>query len=240
MNDIHNVDLTNTVEGIFLRELKNRFLCEVELNGTPVVCYVPSSCHLGNFLKLQGQRVLLTKNQGNKTRTEYALFALPYKRSYILLSPSAANQAVTASLKSRRFSFLGVRQHYRPEFKVDGYKADLYIEDTQTVVEIKAVITAEAEALFPTVFSERTLKQMSALEQRLNSGEKTCLLIVSLNPYARILRINTKCDFFHVLKRCLDKGLQLRAYCCRYKPKEGIVIDRSISIVFESKVATLP
>lgn len=230
---MQKVDLPNTVEGIFLRELKNRFLCEVELNGTPVVCYVPSSCHLGNFLKLQGQRVLLTKNQGNKTRTEYALFALPYKRSYILLSPSAANQALTASLKSRRFSFLGVRQHYRPEFKVDGYKADLYIEDTQTVVEIKAVITAEAEAIFPTVFSEKTLKQMSALEQRLSSGRNACLFIVSLNPYARKLRINSDCDFFRALKRCLEKGLTLRAYCCRYSLEAGIIIDKSIPIMIE-------
>lgn len=232
---MQKVDQKNTIEGVFLRELKNRFLCEVELNGTPVVCYVPSSCHLDNFLKLQGRRVLLTKNQGNKTRTEYALFAMPYKQSCILLSPSVANQAVAASLKSRRFSFLGGRQHYRHEFKVDGYKADLYIEDTQTIIETKAVITTEAEAIFPTVFSERTLKQMFALEQRLSSGHNACLFIVSLNPYVRKLWINSDCDFFHVLKRCLDTGLILRAYCCRYKPKEGIVIDKTIPIMIESQ-----
>ena len=230
---MQKVDLPNTVEGIFLRELKNRFLCEVEINGTPVICYVPSSCHLGNFLKLQRRRVLLAKNQGNKTRTEYALFAMPYKRSYILLSPAVANQAVATSLRGRRFSFLGARQHYRSEFKVDGYKADLFIEDTKTIVEIKAVITTEAEAIFPTVFSERALNQLSALEQRLGSRQKVCLFVVSLNPYARKLRINSDGEFYHVLTRCIDKGLILRAYCCRYSPKAGIIIDKSIPIMIE-------
>lgn len=42
--------------GIFIQELKNRFLCEVEIDGESTVCYVPSSCHLSNFLDLKGKR----------------------------------------------------------------------------------------------------------------------------------------------------------------------------------------
>lgn len=37
------------VSGIFKRELKNRFLCEVAINNQDNICYVPSSCHLSNF-----------------------------------------------------------------------------------------------------------------------------------------------------------------------------------------------
>lgn len=44
-------------EGVFVQELKNRFLCEVLIDGALTVCYVPSSCHLGNFLSLAGKRV---------------------------------------------------------------------------------------------------------------------------------------------------------------------------------------
>ena len=225
------------IEGIFLRELKNRFLCEVEIDDTPTICYVPSSCHLGNFLQLKGKQVLLIKNQGEKTRTKYALFAMPYKRSYILLSPATANQAVALSLKSRRFSFLGSRQRFQPEYTIDGYKADLYIEDTHTIVEIKAVITTQASAVFPTVFSERTLKQLTALDQRLNSGQRACMLIISLSPYVQTLQINTKTEFFEKLRCCIDKGLILRSFCCRYDPKEGIKIDKSIPIDYEGKGA---
>lgn len=220
------------VEGIFLRELKNRFLCEVELQGEPTVCYVPSSCHLGNFLQLQGKRVLLIRNQGGATRTQFALFALPYMRSYILLSPAAANQAVAASLSSRRFAFLGSRKHYQAEHKVDGYKADLYIEDTRTVVEVKAVITTDSEAVFPTVYSERTLRQLSTLEKRLDTGMRACLMIVSLNPYVRQLRIDTRSEFGQELEICISKGLMIRAFCCRYTTVSGIKIDKNIPVVF--------
>ena len=42
----------NIVTGTFVKELKNRFLCEVVISGIPTECYVPSSCHLSNFLEL--------------------------------------------------------------------------------------------------------------------------------------------------------------------------------------------
>ena len=97
------------VTGIFKKELKNRFLCEVQINGRDVVCYVPSSCHLSNFLQLEGEKVLLVPTQTPNSRTPFAVFAVPYKRNYIVLNTSMANRAVEASLTSRRFCFLGKR-----------------------------------------------------------------------------------------------------------------------------------
>ena len=77
--------------GIFIQELKNRFLCEVEIDGESTVCYVPSSCHLSNFLDLKGKSVLLAPTQSKNARTQFALFAIPYKKNYILLNTSMAN-----------------------------------------------------------------------------------------------------------------------------------------------------
>ena len=71
--------------GIFKQELKNRFLCEVDIDGESTVCYVPSSCHLGNFLELHGKQVILVPTQSKGTRTKYSLFAIPYRKSYIVL-----------------------------------------------------------------------------------------------------------------------------------------------------------
>ena len=34
------------ITGIFKKELKNRFLCEVQIDGKDVVCYVPSSFNI--------------------------------------------------------------------------------------------------------------------------------------------------------------------------------------------------
>lgn len=38
--------------GYFVREEKNRFICTVDVRGENIECYIPSSCKLGNFLKL--------------------------------------------------------------------------------------------------------------------------------------------------------------------------------------------
>ena len=44
--------------GIFKKELKNRFLCLVEIDGEDTLCYIPSSCRLSNFIDLTGKEVL--------------------------------------------------------------------------------------------------------------------------------------------------------------------------------------
>ena len=81
------------ITATFIKELKNRFLCEVEIDGERVVCYVPSSCHLSNFFKPEGKKVLLVPTQTKNTRTKYALFAVPYKKSYIILNTSMASSS---------------------------------------------------------------------------------------------------------------------------------------------------
>lgn len=131
--------------GIFKQELKNRFLCEVEIDGESTVCYVPSSCHLSNFLSLQGKKVILIPTMAKDARTQYAVYAVPYKRSYLILNTSMANRAIEASLRGRRFAYLGKRKNVIKEHYVDGYKSDLFIEDTNTIIEIKSVLSTDDE-----------------------------------------------------------------------------------------------
>ena len=141
--NMQTVNSNEITEGYFIRELKNRFLCEVEVDSKLAVCYVPSSCHLSNFLDLHGKRVLLIPNKSKNTRTEYSLFAVHYKRSYIILNTSMANRAVEASIAQRRFSFLGKRKSVKKEITKGGYKWDLLIEESNTLVEIKSVISTK-------------------------------------------------------------------------------------------------
>ena len=220
---------TGFVIGIFKRELKNRFLCEVSIDGEDVVCYVPSSCHLSNFLKLEGKQVLLVPTQAQNARTQFALFAVPYKRNYILLNTSMANRAVENSLQSRRLSYLGKRKTAIKEYTLDGYKADLFLPASNTVIEIKSVISLSRTGHFPTVYSERTLKQLDLMLSLLNKGYKVCLLIVSLHPYVNELQIDTNSEFFVALKKCIDAGLLLKAYTCRLQHRVPL-IDKEIPI----------
>lgn len=220
------------ITATFIKELKNRFLCEVDIDGERVVCYVPSSCHLSNFLKLAGKKVLLVPTQTKNTRTQYALFAVPYKRSYIILNTSMANKAIENSIHSRRFSVLGRRKTVIKEHYVGGYKSDLFIKDTNTVIEIKSVLSTEDTAQFPTVFSERTLMQFEKLQELMVKGYKVHYIIVSLNPYVKKIRIIQDTQFAKMLSSCFENGMSISAYSCRLK-NASVFIEQEIPVFIE-------
>ena len=220
------------VIGTFKKELKNRFLCEVQIDGEDVVCYVPSSCHLSNFLQLDGKKVLLVPTQTPNSKTPYALFAVPYKRNYIVLNTSMANRAIEISIQGKRFSYLGKRKDGIKEHTIDGYKADLYLPSTKTIVEVKSVISIADHAKFPTVYSERTLKQLASILELLQKGYRVCFAIVSLHPYIKAIDIDTGTDFYKELKRCMNAGLIIKAYASRLK-NDVLTIDKEIGINFK-------
>lgn len=217
------------VIGTFKKELKNRFLCEVQINGEDVVCYVPSSCHLSNFLQLDGKKVLLVPTQASNSRTPYALFAVPYKRNYIVLNTSMANRAIESSIQGKRFSDLGERKDGIKEHTIDGYKTDIYLPSTKTIVEIKSLISLCDNAKFPTVYSERTIKQLEQLYQLLCKGYRAFLIIVSLHPYVKNIIIDKESKFYSQLMKCLNAGLIIKAYTTRLNGSV-LLVDKEIKI----------
>lgn len=219
---MQTVDMSKCVEGTFIQELKNRFLCEVLISNISTVCYVPSSCHLSNFLSLQGKKVLLIPTAAPKARTRFALFAIPYKRNYIILNTSMANRAMENSLQSRQFSFLGRRRTILAEHHIEGYKADLYIEDTKTIIEVKSVLSVDEHAIFPTVYSERSLSQIKRLKAFLQQGYRVHYDIVSLNPYVKGIVINSDTAYGQLIKDCNTIGMTFFAHSCYYS--NGLVI----------------
>ena len=219
------------ISGVFVKELKNRFLCEVKIDGKVEECYVPSSCHLSNFLQLKGKRVVLIPTQGKNPRTKYALYAVPYRRNYIILNTSLSNVAIEKGIHNRRFSYLGKRSNVQKEHSVEGYKADLYIPQTKTIVEIKSVLSENDEAVFPTVFSERTQNQLKSIQEMLDKGYKVVFIIVSLNPYIKKLTIDISTEFYSELTRCIEKGMEIRAYTSHLKDYE-IKIKKQIPLLY--------
>lgn len=219
------------ISGVFVKELKNRFLCEVKIDGKVEECYVPSSCHLSNFLQLKGKRVVLIPTQGKNPRTKYALYAAPYRRNYIILNTSLSNIAIEKGIHNRRFSYLGKRSNVQKEHSIEGYKADLYIPQTKTIVEIKSVLSENDEAVFPTVFSERTQNQLKSIQEMLEKGYKVVFIIVSLNPYIKKLTIDKSTEFYSELTRCIEKGMEIRAYTSHLKDYE-IEIKKQIPLLY--------
>lgn len=211
-------------QGIFKKELNNRFLCLVELEGEDTLCYIPSSCKLSNFVDLRNKPVLLSPVESSTAKTKYSVYALCVRNTQILLNLSKANYAIEKSIRNRRFSDLGKRTIIKKEYTIEGYKSDLYIEDTKTVIEIKTVLSFNTEALFPSVYSKRAIDQLASISILLDRGYKACYIIASLNPRTKRLMINQEIeDYQEVFKLCVEKGMIVKAVSLKLINGEPII-----------------
>lgn len=212
---IENAD----THGTFCYEIKNRFRCIVEVNGSERLCYVASSSKLSNFIELEGVDVWLLPKGKNASSTEYTLFSAEVADGRVLLELSLANTAIEEQLHRRYFSFLGKRKNIHREKTVDGYKADLYIEDTDTLVEIKTVISTERTAIFPSVYSERSIIQLKKVLELLERNHKVCYLFAILHPGIRKLKIDSNTEFYKLFIQCVEAGMLYKA--CKLKITEN-------------------
>lgn len=229
--------MTSYKIGRFISESKNRFLCSVQVDGAEEVCYIASSCRLDNFIDLRGKDVLLRRNTGKNSSTQYSVLGIRHKRNYILLNTSWANRGIAANIHSRRFSFLGKRTDIKKEAVINGYRSDFYIPGSKTVIEVKSVISTSSVATFPTVFSERTLHQLDAIEALLLEGYKAYFIIVSLNPYVKEIHLLEDTECYAHLKRCFGQGLILKGFACGLSGDGEPHIRKEIPIILEKSNA---
>lgn len=206
------------VYGTFRTEIKNRFLCSVSIDGKDEICYIPSSCRLSNFIDMTGRTVLLKPIETPNARTSYAVYAVKYRKSFILLNLAQANRVIETQIKRRYFSFLGVRKKVSREYKIGNYKTDLFIHDTNTLIEIKSTLSFSKESVFPTVYSERAVKQLKEISRLLDEGHHACYILVSLNPCVKEIVINSKVeDYYKAFMECVEKGMTYCAFSVRLR-----------------------
>lgn len=224
------VDEPEIIYGIFKQEIKNRFLCRVKIEGEEVICYVPSSCRLSNFLNMTDRRVMLIPTMDKNARTRFALYALKYGRSYVPINLSNSNKVIEQQIHRRYFSFLGKRNQVVREKIIKDYKCDLFVKDTNTVIEIKSLLSFEKEALFPTVYSERAVKQLRQLSKLLDEGYKVCFIVVSLSRVVNEMSINPEIeDFYRLFQECVSKGMIYKGFSLRLDEKQ-IDINSTVSL----------
>lgn len=206
------------IKGTFLKEQKTRFLCDVLVEDKEVECYIPASCKLGRLVDLTGKEVILQPVENKKSRTDYSVYAARLGRYYVLLNLAEANRVVENQLHRRYFSFLGRRQNVYREKIIEGYKTDLYVEDTNTLIEVKTLLSFDKEGSFPSMASNRAEQQLKKISDLLDQGYKVCYIIMSLNPKVKSIYMNEAfdryCKLFH---ECLDKGMECRGFSIRLR-----------------------
>ncbi len=215
------------VHGVFRCEIKNRFLCQVNVAGSDVICYVPSSCRLSNFFDLTSRKVLLKPVKNKNAKTKYSVYAVEFNNSYILLNLSHLNRVIENHLNRRYFSFLGKRKTIIREAVIDGYKSDLFIKDTNTIVEIKSILSFSRDTIFPSLYSRRALKQLGEIAELLKKGYKVCYIFVSLNSHVKSLTIDMKnTDYVDLFNKCIERGMVCYGFSLKFEDREPTIYSR--------------
>lgn len=221
--------------GIFVREEKNRFLCTVVIDGIEQECYIPSSCRLENFLELRGKEVYLKENLNKTARTKWTVFAVKHRRNYIVLRTSEANDIIINTVSSRKFAFLGKRRNLEKEKIVEGYKTDIFIGDTKTIIEVKSIISLKDIGYFPTVYSERAVSQLKKIIELQKMGYRVAYIFVSLNPYVTRIELSKEKmheEYAELFIKCVESGMCFRGYTAQVINMKS-VLKREIPVIIE-------
>lgn len=227
-NEICSLD--GVITGVFIKELNNRFRGLVYINGAQEICYIPSSCKLSKLVSLSNKQVLLQPVELSGTGVKYSLLAVRYRNTYIILNSGLANRIVEHQLSRRFFCALGPREKVRREVLVDGYKCDLFIEDTDTVVEVKSIISSNKVAEAFTVRSDRAVIQLKQLLGRLDSKSAAYIFVV-MSPTVQEIHINRDSEAGNILYSCYRNGLKLLGVSAGLT-NQGFALKKTIPITF--------
>lgn len=199
------------INGIFIEECKNRFLCLVSINGIAEECYVSSSSKLSNYISLEGKRVMLIENKGKHLRTKYTLQAVWINRRWVLLNLNAVNDLVFATFES------STREKIYREHFVDDYKSDFYNDATKEIIEAKGVLSDKETVSYPLVSCGRHLRQLTSFEKLLRQGYKVRYLFVLMNPSIQEIVLDTKdTEVTNKFKQCVSLGMEIEFWTTKW------------------------
>ncbi len=222
----------NFLEGKFLSEGTTRFLCDVLVNDNREQCYVPCSCKLSKLIALPRDKKVLLKKNSSLLQNSLTLIAIKHKRNYIAINASAANTLFKNQiLKRKAFNFLRGQKIYHSEYSLDSYKCDFFFEKTNTIVELKSIITTKEIAIPFLINSKRALRQLGAIEKYLDENYTAIYIFISFNPYTKYIELDNKNQLCNKVLDCVQKGMKLYGFSCQFKNNE-LIIKKQIPIKF--------
>lgn len=225
------------IEGVFINEIKNRFLCRVYINKEVYECYIPSSARLENYINLKNKRILLTVNKGRETRTKYSLFAVKHRNKYIILNLHYANKLFELKLGEGQYEEYSIPGVCKREATIENYRADfLYEGSGKIIIENKSIVSIKKETLFPAAHSHRGIDQLKKLYVLLGKGYKVNYNIISLSPFVKMVRLNSDLpEFYENFLKCIKNGMQVYGYCLYLEGEDMKIKSKKIKIVIENE-----
>lgn len=200
------------IDAIFVKELPNRFLCQIYVDNKIEECFVSSSSRLSNFIDLTNRRILVERNQDTNRRTQYTLVAACIGDSWCYLDLNRINNLFYRHL-------IGIHTNYeiKREKIVEGYKTDFYYPSIAKAIEIKSVVADSTVVNYPLISNGRSTRQLKEINKLLKKGYSVDYRFILLNPLIEQLNVSTsEKDYLRYFKKCITNGMDIKIYSVDY------------------------
>ena len=158
----------------------NRFLTEIEIDGTKHLSHLPDPGRLKELL-LPGVELLVKKENGLHRKTGYSTQAVYSGDTLISINSWLPNTFVEYLIKNKSISFLKDWQVKKREYTVGKSRFDFLLENEGKLLylEVKSVTLVENRiAKFPDAVTERGRKHLMHLSEMQDAGNKCMVLFV--------------------------------------------------------------
>lgn len=174
----------------FIQRL-NRFVAEVELEGTLTSVYVPTTSRLTELF-FRGNKVLLKDHGIGKRKYRYSIEGVLKGDYFLSINSALPNKLFKESYLKGELSFLGLEGEIQSEVTVSD-KSRLDFKIGNTYVEVKGV-TLEQEGIsyFPGSPTSRGIKHLHELAKLSKNSRAIIVYIVLVQCQAFSLNPNDK------------------------------------------------
>lgn len=205
------------VRGIF-KNRPNRFIAEVEVDGSLEIAHVPNTGRCRELL-IEDAVVWLKPSDNPNRKTKFSLHFVENKGALVSLYSQQANSIVYDAIINGKIKELAGYNHHQREKTVDNSRIDIYLanEKEECYVEVKGVtLIVDGEARFPDAPTERGAKHLKELIKLKKDGNRCAVFFLIQHPIGKFFRPNWENDpvFSQTLNDAYDAGVEILVYRC--------------------------
>lgn len=205
------------VKGIF-KARPNRFIAEVEVDGSLEIAHVPNTGRCRELL-VDDAVVWLKPSDNPNRKTKFSLHFVENKGVLVSLYSQQANSIVYDAIKDGKIKELSGYSIHQREKSVDNSRIDIYLENEnqKCYVEVKGVtLIVDGEARFPDAPTERGAKHLKELIKLKKEGNRCCVFFLIQHPVGKFFRPNWDNDpvFSETLNEAYAEGVEILVYRC--------------------------
>ena len=195
---------------------RNRFICEIEIDGKKEDCHVKNTGRLRELLQ-PGAEVYVEVSKNPERKTKYDLVTVVKDGRYVNIDSFAPNLAVGEYLHK-----IYPDGKIVPEKKYGNSRFDFYVEngEERLFIEVKGVtLFKDGKALFPDAPTERGIKHLSELAKCRNDGYTAKVFFIIASDFDGNITFSPNRalgeDFAKALLEAHKNGVEICAFDCR-------------------------